>query len=409
MADNTTLNVGASGDAMRTIDRSGAGPKTQVVSIDFGASGSGNETILRKGQATTAESVPVVIASNQSNLPVVGAAADGAAVSGNPVLNAGQDGTNVQSMLTDTTGRQVIVGAAAAAAAVTGNPVLMGGSDGTNARAVLTGTDGRLSANLAQVAGATVATGNGTAAGALRVALPTDGTGVVGLAAGVAVIGSLAANQSTNVAQINGVAVTMGNGTSGTGVQRVTIASDSTGTVTANLGTGGTGATSIGKARDSAIGATDTGVASLMVRRDAPTALTPVAADYDVPQINSQGAQYVHPTFSLAGGTVATLISAATTNATNVKASAGVLATIAAINTGATWAYLKFHNTAGTPTAGSGVVATYGLPPSGGLTLALPTGMSFATGIGITVTGNIAAADTTAVAASQVALTLTYH
>lgn len=33
--------------------------------------------------------------------------------------------------------------------------------------------------NLAQVAGATVATGNGTAAGAIRVALPTDGTGVV--------------------------------------------------------------------------------------------------------------------------------------------------------------------------------------------------------------------------------------
>jgi hypothetical protein len=33
--------------------------------------------------------------------------------------------------------------------------------------------------NLAQVAGATVATGHGTAAGALRVELPTDGTGVV--------------------------------------------------------------------------------------------------------------------------------------------------------------------------------------------------------------------------------------
>jgi hypothetical protein len=172
----------------------------------------------------------------------------------------------------------------------------------------------------------------------------------------------------------------------------------------------GTAATNLGKARDTAIGATDTGIANLMVRRDAPTAETPAAGDYVVPQVSNQGAQYVHPTFSLAGGTVATLISAATTNATSVKASAGVLATIAAINNHATnWAYLKFHNTAGTPTAGSGVVATYGLPPSGGLTLALPTGMAFATGIGITVTGGITAADTTAVAASQVALTLTYH
>jgi hypothetical protein len=48
---------------------------------------------------------------------------------------------------------------------------------------------------------------------------------------------SLAANQSVNVAQINGVAATMGNGASGTGVQRVTIASDSTGTMIATQAT----------------------------------------------------------------------------------------------------------------------------------------------------------------------------
>lgn len=45
--------------------------------------------------------------------------------------------------------------------------------------------------NLAAVAGSAVATGNGTAAGAIRVALPTDGTGVVALAAGAAAIGSV--------------------------------------------------------------------------------------------------------------------------------------------------------------------------------------------------------------------------
>lgn len=42
---------------------------------------------------------------------------------------------------------------------------------------------------------------------------------------------SLAANQSVNEAQINGVAPSMGNGVSGTGVQRMTLASDSTGQV----------------------------------------------------------------------------------------------------------------------------------------------------------------------------------
>jgi hypothetical protein len=44
-------------------------------------------------------------------------------------------------------------------------------------------------------------------------------------------IGTFPDNEPVNVAQMNGVAVTMGNGTSGTGVQRVTIASDSTGTL----------------------------------------------------------------------------------------------------------------------------------------------------------------------------------
>lgn len=39
---------------------------------------------------------------------------------------------------------------------------------------------------------------------------------------------ALAANQSVNVAQMNGVTTTMGNGVAGTGVQRVAIASDNT-------------------------------------------------------------------------------------------------------------------------------------------------------------------------------------
>jgi hypothetical protein len=65
------------------------------------------------------------------------------------------------------------------------------GSDGNAAKVNAAGAlevdatltpSGTQDVNLAQVAGATVATGNGTAAGAIRVALPTDGTGVVGIA-----------------------------------------------------------------------------------------------------------------------------------------------------------------------------------------------------------------------------------
>ena len=51
----------------------------------------------------------------------------------------------------------------------------------------------------------------------------------------------ITANSSVNVAQMNGVNTTMGNGTSGTGVQRVTIASDSTGQVKLAAGTAAIG------------------------------------------------------------------------------------------------------------------------------------------------------------------------
>lgn len=46
------------------------------------------------------------------------------------------------------------------------------------------------------------------------------------LQAGANVIGALTANQSVNVAQMNGVAVTTGSGVTGTGVQRVVLATD---------------------------------------------------------------------------------------------------------------------------------------------------------------------------------------
>lgn len=57
------------------------------------------------GQKTMANSTGVVIASDQSALTVGGAAADGAAVSGNPVRVAGKDGSgNTQDIATDAAG-----------------------------------------------------------------------------------------------------------------------------------------------------------------------------------------------------------------------------------------------------------------------------------------------------------------
>lgn len=73
---------------------------------------------------------------------------------GFPVLVAGWDGTNVQDLLTDVTGKllvtstisgtQTVQGTAADGAAAVGNPVQVGGVDGSgNAQALLTDTSGR--------------------------------------------------------------------------------------------------------------------------------------------------------------------------------------------------------------------------------------------------------------------------
>lgn len=51
--------------------------------------------------------------------------------------------------------------------------------------------------NLKQVGGATVQQGHGVAASAIRVELPTDGTGKVGLNAGSAVVGAFSTDQTT--------------------------------------------------------------------------------------------------------------------------------------------------------------------------------------------------------------------
>lgn len=218
---------------------------------------------------------------------------------------------------------------------------------------------------------------------------------------------SLGANQSSNISQINGVAPLMGNGTTGTGSHRVTIASDNT-AFTVNLGTGGTGATSIGKARDAAIGATDTGVAVLGVRRDVPTAETPAAGDYVVPQISGLGETWVK---DIGAGTTHHAISAATTNATSVKASAGTVNHIVVNNVNAAVRYFKLYNKASAPTVGTDTpVLTLAIPAGSVQSIVLGTrGLRLGTGIAYALTTGITVADTGAVAVSEHAVHISYE
>lgn len=116
--------------------------------------------------------------------------------------------------------------------------------------------------------------------------------------------------------------------------------------------------------------------------------------------IGDVGRQYRANATGAASG--AHIVSAATTNATIVKSSAGRVLGWSLANTNAAWRYVKLHNQTTTPTAGSGVVRTIGIPPNGVSNLTLEGGIAFTTGIGLTTVTGSADADTAAVGVGDI-------
>lgn len=103
------------------------------------------------------------------------------------------------------------------------------------------------------------------------------------------------------------------------------------------------------------------------------------------------------------------LIAAATTNATLVKDSPGVLVSLHVINLNAAVRYLKFYDTKVKPTAGSGTpVRRYAIPASAtgaGFALPFPVPARFQVGIAYTITSGVADNDTGVLSANDVVLT----
>ena len=119
----------------------------------------------------------------------------------------------------------------------------------------------------------------------------------------------------------------------------------------------------------------------------------------------------VAPASSATGAmTKARVMSAASTNATSVKASAGRVYELPLCNPSAALKIVKFYNKASAPTVGTDTpVATYPLAASGGrIDIVSVQGISFATGIAYAITGAVADTDTTAVATNDVAGEILY-
>jgi hypothetical protein len=119
---------------------------------------------------------------------------------------------------------------------------------------------------------------------------------------------------------------------------------------------------------------------------------------------NTSGTFTVAVAATTGGYTPAKLISAATTNATSIKASAGTIGYISAGNTTANALYLKIYDKATAPTVGTDVPIHTFIIPGGstgaGSNMPLPPqGILCSNGIAIAITGAATDADTTAVTA----------
>lgn len=136
------------------------------------------------------------------------------------------------------------------------------------------------------------------------------------------------------------------------------------------------------------------GTQRVVLANDQPTLNNPLSV-----QVQAQATGGCTP-YHLSGGT------GASTNSNNVKASAGVLCTISAINTTSTIYYLRMYDSASAPTCSSatGAVHSWPIPQAtgagAGFTIPIPTqGEQYNNGIGFCVTGGGGDTDNTTAAA----------
>lgn len=162
------------------------------------------------------------------------------------------------------------------------------------------------------------------------------------------------------------------------------------------------------------------GIISFLKSATANRGAAPVADDNPLPVTNYVAGAVVSGSNPLpvspgvsatgtAGMLSARILSAATTNATSVKASPGTIYTIYAGNTG-TVAFLKLYNKASAPSVGTDVpVLIIQLPATvGSLAINFPQGKAFSLGIAYAITGLAVDTDTTAVGLNQVVGDLEY-
>ena len=355
------------------------------------------------------------------------------------------DGLEASNSAIQTSVQLIDDGVATVASAITTKGMAAVGTDGTNARILKTDTNGELQVDVLTMPTVTVDS-ELPAAAALADATANPTAPIVG-----------AANLVFNGTTFDRA---RGDTTNGLDVDVTRVSGNVAVTMAANA------TTTPVKARDGAAGANDTGIPVQFVRRDTPTAVTPIAGDYEFAQISANGEQWVRLAGELAddsaftvgttrvvpaglmadetatdsvdegdigiarmtldrktivstyahtagGATPYKLVSGASTNATSVKASAGTVYMITASNVNAAVRYLKLYNKASSPTVGTDTpVFTFAIPGNtagAGTNIPIPNvGINFSTGIAFALTTEATDAGTTGVAANEIVVNLAY-
>lgn len=231
-------------------------------------------------------------------------------------------------------------------------------------------------------------TGTGTEASALRVTIATDSTGVLSIDDNA---GSLTVdNGGTFAVQASQAGTWTLGANSGVDVGDVTI-NNAGGGSAVNIQDGG-----------NAITVDNGGTFAVQAAQSGTWTVQPGNTANTTPWLVSQ-------TPATSGGlSTWHLVSAASTNATVIKGSAGQVYGWYLYNSNASSRKVAFHNTASTPTAGASVFFSLVLPPNSGANVAFPSGIAFSTGIAVTmVTGN-ADTDATAVASGDIIANIFY-
>lgn len=155
---------------------------------------------------------------------------------------------------------------------------------------------------------------------------------------------------------------------------------------------------------------------------DTVVALSPTAANFNA-TVAQSGTWTVQPgntpnstawlvqnvTGTSGGSTPSHTMSGASTNATSLKGSAGMVYGLSISNNNASARYFKLYNKASSPTVGTDTpILTLQIPANGTVIRAYPVGLALGTGIAWACTGGITDADTTSIGANDCSIDIDY-